>query len=45
MEAEAEAEAARVALAEAEETLHDRGCDPASFWEQRIVWGDQDSFQ
>ena len=44
MEAEAAAEG-EAALADAEETLHDRGCDPASFWEQRIVWGDQDSFQ
>ncbi|KAF5379518.1 hypothetical protein D9615_006504 [Tricholomella constricta] len=32
-------------LEEAQQKLMDAGFDPASFWEQRIVWGDQDSFQ
>ncbi|TFK69123.1 hypothetical protein BDN72DRAFT_820459 [Pluteus cervinus] len=26
-------------------TMTKSGFDPASFWEQKIVWGDQDSFQ
>ncbi|CAA7265179.1 unnamed protein product [Cyclocybe aegerita] len=33
------------ALEEAKETLLQKGFDPQSFWEQRIVWGDQDPFQ
>ncbi|KAG5640806.1 hypothetical protein DXG03_006960 [Asterophora parasitica] len=32
-------------LEEAHRKLAEAGFDPASFWEQRIVWGDQDSFQ
>ncbi|RDB18563.1 hypothetical protein Hypma_000240 [Hypsizygus marmoreus] len=32
-------------LEEARHKLMEAGFDPASFWEQRIVWGDQDSFQ
>ncbi|TFK39682.1 Thioesterase/thiol ester dehydrase-isomerase [Crucibulum laeve] len=32
-------------LEEAQEKLSSAGFDPASFWEQRIVWGDHDSFQ
>ncbi|KAF9563609.1 hypothetical protein CPC08DRAFT_734809 [Agrocybe pediades] len=32
-------------LAEAREKLQRAGLDPKSFWEQRIVWGDHDSFQ
>lgn len=32
-------------LADAEQKLIKAGLDPESFWEQRIVWGDQDSFQ
>lgn len=35
-------------LTEAEEGrtyFEDRGFDPASFWEQPIVWGDHDAFQ
>ncbi|KAI0075340.1 Thioesterase/thiol ester dehydrase-isomerase [Panus rudis PR-1116 ss-1] len=30
---------------EARQTLLDQGYDPASFWEQPVVWGDHDSFQ
>ncbi|KAF8652596.1 hypothetical protein AX16_004317 [Volvariella volvacea WC 439] len=30
---------------DAREKLRKAGMDPASFWEQRIVWGDHDSFQ
>ncbi|CAA7262064.1 unnamed protein product [Cyclocybe aegerita] len=33
------------ALEEAKEALLQRGLDSQSFWEQRIVWGDQDPFQ
>ncbi|KAJ3511717.1 hypothetical protein NLJ89_g3935 [Agrocybe chaxingu] len=33
------------ALGEAKEALLRKGLDPQSFWEQRIVWGDQDPFQ
>lgn len=29
----------------AHDKLRRGGFDPLSFWEQRIVWGDQDSFQ
>ncbi|KAF9528939.1 Thioesterase/thiol ester dehydrase-isomerase [Crepidotus variabilis] len=32
-------------LRAAEARLEKRGFDPKSFWEQRIVWGDHDSFQ
>ncbi|XP_006461693.1 hypothetical protein AGABI2DRAFT_222531 [Agaricus bisporus var. bisporus H97] len=32
-------------LAKAHEHLMKQGFDPQSFWEQRIVWGDHDSFQ
>ncbi|KAG5652809.1 hypothetical protein H0H81_003578 [Sphagnurus paluster] len=32
-------------LEEAKQKLTEAGFDPASFWEQRIVWGDQDPFQ
>ncbi|PFH50932.1 hypothetical protein AMATHDRAFT_3450 [Amanita thiersii Skay4041] len=32
-------------LAEAQEKMMKDGFDPESFWEQRIVWGDQDAFQ
>ncbi|KDR80876.1 hypothetical protein GALMADRAFT_135966 [Galerina marginata CBS 339.88] len=32
-------------LEEAHEKLRRAGFDPQSFWEQRIVWGDHDSFQ
>ncbi|KAG6829726.1 hypothetical protein H0H92_003685 [Tricholoma furcatifolium] len=32
-------------LKEATQTMIDAGFDPSSFWEQRIVWGDQDAFQ
>ncbi|KAF9485584.1 Thioesterase/thiol ester dehydrase-isomerase [Pholiota conissans] len=32
-------------LEEAKQKLLAAGMDPQSFWEQRIVWGDQDSFQ
>ncbi|KAF8957109.1 HotDog domain-containing protein [Flammula alnicola] len=32
-------------LEEAHGKLWKAGLDPLSFWEQRIVWGDQDSFQ
>ncbi|PPQ99244.1 hypothetical protein CVT26_014100 [Gymnopilus dilepis] len=33
------------ALEEARQKLIRAGLDPGSFWEQRIVWGDHDSFQ
>jgi hypothetical protein len=29
----------------AQETMTAQGYDPASFWEQSVVWGDQDPFQ
>jgi len=29
----------------AKEELKNEGFDPLSFWEQHIVWGDQDAFQ
>ncbi|KAF8623151.1 hypothetical protein AX17_007540 [Amanita inopinata Kibby_2008] len=32
-------------LEEAHQKLLNEGLDPHSFWEQRIVWGDQDAFQ
>jgi len=32
-------------LEKAHQKLLKNGFDPLSFWEQRIVWGDQDSFQ
>lgn len=32
-------------LDKARERMKSRGFDPQSFWEQRIAWGDQDSFQ
>ncbi|KAG6902346.1 hypothetical protein C0995_001143 [Termitomyces sp. Mi166 len=32
-------------LKTATQKLTEAGFDPASFWEQRIVWGDQDAFQ
>jgi len=32
-------------LEKAREKLRRAGLDPKSFWEQRIVWGDHDSFQ
>ncbi|KAG5721317.1 hypothetical protein E4T56_gene10008 [Termitomyces sp. T112] len=32
-------------LKAAAQKLTEAGFDPASFWEQRIVWGDQDAFQ
>ncbi|KAF8075214.1 Thioesterase/thiol ester dehydrase-isomerase [Lyophyllum atratum] len=32
-------------LEDAQHKLTEAGFDPASFWEQRIVWGDQDPFQ
>ncbi|GLB41567.1 putative thioesterase-like superfamily protein [Lyophyllum shimeji] len=32
-------------LEEAHQKLTEAGFDPASFWEQRIAWGDQDPFQ
>lgn len=32
-------------LEDAEKKLVDAGFDRASFWEQRIAWGDQDAFQ
>ncbi|KAG6868055.1 hypothetical protein C0993_007914 [Termitomyces sp. T159_Od127] len=31
-------------LTAATQKLKETGFDPASFWEQRIVWGDQDAF-
>ncbi|KAL4244538.1 hypothetical protein ABKN59_010370 [Abortiporus biennis] len=40
-EADLNAEVAR----EAKEKLLSLGYDPASFWEQPVVWGDHDSFQ
>jgi hypothetical protein len=33
------------ALREGRELLVRKGFDPASIWEQPIVWGDMDSFQ
>lgn len=33
------------AAAEARSKLLELGYDPASFWEQIVVWGDHDSFQ
>jgi len=32
-------------LMKAKEELKNEGFDPLSFWEQHIVWGDQDVFQ
>jgi hypothetical protein len=32
-------------LKEAYQKLTAAGFDPASFWEQKIAWGDHDSFQ
>lgn len=33
------------AAREGREKLIAMGYDPASFWEQQVVWGDHDSFQ
>jgi hypothetical protein len=33
------------AMREGREVLTRRGFDPDSFWEQPVVWGEQDSFQ
>lgn len=33
------------AAAEAKRKLTELGYDPTCFWEQKIVWGDHDSFQ
>ncbi|KAF8184454.1 Thioesterase/thiol ester dehydrase-isomerase, partial [Pholiota molesta] len=44
-EATESVEASPESLEEARRKLVDAGMDPQSFWEQRIVWGDQDPFQ